>query len=285
MDFIHTMLQMSPGSRLPVPAGYHASAAAATYFTVWAGGFALLVLPWILRKLLKDRDPIPLLMWLGGLICSLLEPMLDHLGHLWWPANLPGPAFFGYDLPVPLLIPPCYVFFIAMTGYFAYHKMNQRLTVSRLFTVWFCIAMTDVVMEIPGTFTQAYQYYGDAPFKILGFPLVWGWLNGTSMFLVGFLLWLVAPYLDGWKKLLVALVPVTAMGAAYGMVAWPYFLALNWPMPVYATWLCSLSSLALCLLVVRFTAAVVSVGSTAPATPRRPPLEALRGNAALRTGP
>jgi hypothetical protein len=281
MDTFQALSALSSGARLPVPTDYYASAAAATYFTVWAGGFGLLVLPWIFKKLIKDKDSIPLLMWIGGLICSLLEPMLDHLGHLWWPSNLPGPAFSGFELPVPLLIPPCYVFFISMTGYFAYYKMSQGLSVARLFTVWTCIAMTDVVMEIPGTFTQAYQYYGDTPFKILGFPLVWGWLNGTSMFLVGFLLWLVAPYLKGRNKLLVALVPVTAMGAAYGIVAWPYFLALNWPMPVYATWLWTTLSLGLCLLVVRFTAAVVGVNSSTAVSQRNSPIDSLRGNAAM----
>jgi hypothetical protein len=221
-------------------------------------------------------------MWIGGLICSLLEPMLDHLGHLWWPTNLPGPAFVGYDLNVPLLIPPCYVFFIAMTGYFAYYKMKRGLSVAGLFTVWFCISMTDVIMEIPGTATQAYQYYGDAPFKILGFPLCWGWLNGTSMFMVGFLLWLVAPHLKGWNKALILLVPIVAMGGAYGMTAWPYFLALNWPMPVYAAWLWASFSLVLCLILVRF-AAVVAAARSSAASSQPSPLEAL-GNAAARAG-
>jgi len=279
------MLDISPGTRLPVPADYQASPLAATWFTIWAGGFAVLVLPWILKKLFKDKDGIPLLMWIGGLICSLLEPMLDHLGHLWWPLNLPGPAYVGYSLNVPLLIPPCYVFFIAMTGYWAYYRMKSGLTVSGVFTVWFLISMTDVIMEMPGTSTRAYEYYGATPFKILGFPLCWAWLNGTSMFLVGFLLWLVAPYLKGWNKALILLVPVVAMGAAYGMTAWPYFLALNWPMPVYATWLWSTASLALCLLVVRFAAAVIANRSPASIpSQQRTPLEALRGSAAIRAG-
>ena len=281
MDFLSTMFELGPGTRLPVPADYHSSAAAATYFTIWAGGFALLVLPWILKKLFKDKDSIPLMMWIGGLICSLLEPMLDHLGHLWWPLNLPGPAFVGYDLNVPLLIPPCYVFFIAMTGYWAYFRIKSGLSVPGVFFVWLCISLTDVIMEIPGTFTQAYQYYGETPFKILGFPLCWGWLNGTAMFTVGFLLWLLAPYLKGWNKGLILLVPVIGMGGAYGMTSWPYFMALNWPMPVYATWLCATFSLVLCLIVVRFIAAVV-VARSPSSSLQRAPLDALRGPAPAR---
>ncbi|MDI3258176.1 MAG: hypothetical protein QJR02_00400 [Sinobacteraceae bacterium] len=233
------------------PADYTCSETVATWFTIWAGGFAFLVLPWVFKRLLKDQDTIPLLMWIGGLVCSLLEPMLDHLGHLWWSHNLPGPAFAGYGLKIPYLIPPCYVFFIAMTGYWAYHKMKQGLDVAGAFKVWFMIAMTDVIMEIPGTSTHAYTYYGNAPFTVLGFPLAWGWMNGVSMFTVGYLLYLLAPRLRGWSKTFVLLVPISGMGAAYGITAWPYFLAINWPLPTWAAYLATLASLGITLLTVR----------------------------------
>lgn len=233
------------------PADYTSNETVATWFTIWAGGFAFLALPWVFKRLFKDRDSIPLLMWIGGLVCSLLEPMLDHLGHLWWSNNLPGISFEGYGLKIPYLIPPCYVFFIAMTGYWAYHKMKQGLGVGGAFKVWFMIAMTDVIMEMPGTSTHAYTYYGDAPFTVFGFPLAWGWMNGVSMFMVGYLLYLVAPRLQGPSKLFIVLVPVSAMGAAYGITAWPYFLALNWPLPVWAAYAATLGSLAITLLTVR----------------------------------
>ncbi|WP_275629432.1 MULTISPECIES: hypothetical protein [unclassified Pseudomonas] len=227
-------------------------------FTIWAGGFGIAVLPWALYRYFKHKDDIPGLMCVGGFICSVLEPMLDHLGHLWWPTNLPGPAFIGFDLHIPYLIPPCYVFFIAMTGYWAYLRMKSGLDMKGVFVVWLIISMSDVIMEIPGTSTGAYTYYGDASFKIFGFPLAWGWMNGTSMLLVGFLLWLVNPYLSGLKRLYVILVPVTAMGAAYGMVSWPYFMSLNWDMPWIATRLLTLASLLISIVVVGFVAALVA---------------------------
>lgn len=258
MGFMQDMMVTSPGIMLPTPVDYTSSATVALVFSIWAGGFALLVLPFAFRKLVRDRDPVMLLMWAGGLVCSLLEPMLDHLGHLWWSRNLPGPSFSGYGLDIPYLIPPCYVFFIAMTGYWAARKLQEGQTVGGVFRIWFLIAMTDVIMEIPGTFTGAYTYYGDAPFTIFGFPLVWGWLNGTSMLMVGFLLWRVLPHLRGWNRTFIVLVPISAMGAAYGMVAWPYFLALNWPMPTWCAWLWSGLSFVLSLIAVRFVAAVAT---------------------------
>lgn len=273
MSPIENMMEMSPGTILANPADFVANGAVAMGFSWWAGGFALLVLPWIFIKLSKHKDPIPLFMWLGGLICSLLEPMLDHLGHLWWAVNLPGPIFSGYDLHIPYLIPPCYIFFIAMTGYWACSRFEKGLDVKGVFLTYFAIAMTDVVMEIPGTSLGAYKYYGDAPTTVLGFPLFWGWINGLSMLSVGFLLWLVKPYLQGSRKLLVLLVPIVGMGAAYGMAAWPYFMALNWPMPVYATWLLTFFSLGLSLIIVRGIAGVVAHA----AATKKLPMDSLAG--------
>ncbi|HEX5805984.1 MAG TPA: hypothetical protein VFY31_06590 [Macromonas sp.] len=265
MSFMEQMMQIVPGTILPVPADYAAPEMVALLFTIWAGGFGLAVIPWAVYKLVKSKDDLPLLFIVGGFICSLLEPMLDHLGHLHWPTNLPGPAFVGYELNIPLLIPPCYVFFIAMTGYWAYLQMKKGLDVKGVFVIWLLISLTDVIMEIPGTATDAYRYYGDASFKVFGFPLVWGWLNGTSMFAVGFLLYLIEPHLKGLNRLWIALVPVTAMGAAYGMVAWPYFMSLNWDMPWIATRLLALLSLGLCLVSIRFMAAVIAQRSSTPA--------------------
>jgi hypothetical protein len=113
----------------PVPADYHAGSTGKWLFTIWAGGFALVVLPYAFYRLRKYRDSVPLLVWIGGFICSLGEPMLDHIGHLWWPQNLPGPVFKGYDLSVPLLIPPCYAFFVSGMGYVAYRQFLKGVTV------------------------------------------------------------------------------------------------------------------------------------------------------------
>jgi hypothetical protein len=85
--------------------------------------------------------------------------------------------------------------------------------------------------------------------------------NGTGWLLMGFLLWLVVPYLRGRAKSIVLLAPVTAFSATYGMVAWPNFMALNWQMPVIAAWMLSTFSLGIALLVVRGIAAMVATDS------------------------
>jgi hypothetical protein len=119
----------------------------------------------------------------------------------------------------------------------------------------------DVLLEYPGTLSGAHTYYGDQPFEIGGFPWWWAWVNGTGFLMVGFFLWLAAPHLHGWSRLLILILPIKGFSAAYGIVAWPSFMALNWEMPVIAAWLLSAFSLVPALLVVRSIAAFVAKDS------------------------
>jgi hypothetical protein len=242
----------------PVPLDYHAGSTGKWLFTIWAGGFAVVVLPYAIYRLKRYRDVVPILVWVGGFICSLGEPMLDQLGHLWWPLNLPGPVFKGYDLSVPLLIPPCYAFFVSGMGYVAYRQFLRGVSVSKVFVIWLAISSTDLALEIPGVSANVYKYYGREPFDVFNFPLHWAWLNGTGFLAVGFLLYLVVPRLHGAKKVLLVLVTISAFLGSYGVTAWPAFLALNWKMSSGLQDVVDLGSLALCLLVVRVIAEVVA---------------------------
>ena len=220
MDLIATSI-------LPVPPDYQAGSTGKWLFTIWAGGFAFLMLPYCIYRLRKHGDSVALFAWLGGWIVWLGEPMLDTMGHLWWPTNLPGPALEAWDLSVPFLIPPCYVFFVSMTGYFAYRMFLRGVTVKRVFLVWLAVAATDLALELPGTAADVYRYYGDQPFAIFDFPMHWGWMNGTTMVSVGFVLWLMAPRLQGRNRALLLLAPVLGFLGAYGIASWPMFLSIN----------------------------------------------------------
>jgi hypothetical protein len=242
----------------PVPLGFHAGSTGKWLFTIWAGGGAILVLPWVLYRLAKFKDVLPILLWIGGLICSLAEPMLDLIGHLWYPLNLPGPAFKAFDLSVPLLIPPCYTFFVSGMGYVAYRRfLKGNLTVGKVYLLWLAIASSDLALEIPGVGPSIYKYYGAEPFTIFHFPLHWAWMNGTSFLVVGFLVWLLAPRLQGWRKIMFLFATVLGFTASYGIVGWPAFLALNAKMSNVMMHVIDLGSLALCLVVVYGIAKVV----------------------------
>jgi hypothetical protein len=242
----------------PVPLSFHAGATGKWLFTIWAGGGAVVVLPWVLYRLAKFRDVLPILLWIGGLICSLAEPMLDLIGHLWYPLNLPGPAFKAFDLSVPLLIPPCYTFFVSGMGYIAYRRFAKGgLTVRKVYLLWGAIASSDLALEIPGVAPNIYKYYGKEPFTVFHFPMHWAWMNGTSFLVVGFLVWLLAPRVQGWRKIVFLFATVLGFTASYGIVGWPAFLALNAKLSNPMMHVVDLGSLALALAVVYGIAKVV----------------------------
>jgi hypothetical protein len=254
LDIVHIANQ----GILPVPTSYHAHSTSKWLFTIWAGGGALAVLPYCFYRLRKHGDIVALYAWIGGFVLSLGEPMLDTLGHLWWPSNLPGPAFTAYHLPVPFLIPPCYVFFVAMTGYFSYRMFQRGITVKGVFYVWLLVSSTDLALEFPGVLTNVYKYYGVQPFYVGNFPLHWAWMNGTGMLSVGLALFVIAPRLKGIQRVGIIMVPAVGWFASYGLTSWPAFLSLNMNGPLWVKDIIDLLSLAFCLVLVRVVAAYVT---------------------------
>jgi hypothetical protein len=125
-------------------------------------------------------------------------------------------------------------------------------------------------IEFPGVLTHVYKYYGKQPFYIGNFPLHWAWLNGTGFLMVGFLLWLVVPRLQGAQKALILLVPTFAFLGSYGMTAMPAFASINWEMSRLAQHIVDLASLGLCLIVVRGIAEAVHTPDTVVASEGRP---------------
>src|ERR1700736_3435903 len=94
-----------PPNVAPSPGDFIASLPAqVTFFFVAAQAVVIFALPWAIRAAVRSRNYVPLLVIASGLICSLLEPMLDLLGHLHWAQNL-LPAFTNFGISVPALIP------------------------------------------------------------------------------------------------------------------------------------------------------------------------------------
>lgn len=253
--------ETSPGIMLPVPADLAVNDLVAILFTVWAAATAVVILPWVIRVWVKNKDSTPFFMFIGGIICCTIEPMLDNLGHLWWPTDLPGPAFVGYSLNVPYLIVASYPGFLGMISYWAYTKMRDGLDVKAFFQIFLLLTATDLILEMPGTALGAFVYYGDQPFKVLGYPMAWTWINAMAMLTAGFMLWTVEPHLKGIKRAFIILIPVMGGSAGYAMSGWLFWLALNWEMPMFLAYFLTLVSLPITLVIVYFFAIVVEKSS------------------------
>lgn len=245
---------------LPSPSHFAAPAWAAWGFLFYAGALAvLLALPWALSAGFRRRDWLPLTMLGSGFLCSLVEPMLDFLGHLRWADNLlfTGYKVFGIDIPV--LIPPCYALFLGLEGYFVYVMLKKGLTARQGVMLFAACGLSDAVMETPGLAFHVYQYYGIQPFTFFHFPYWWGFINGASIFTVGFLLWFLVPRLEGWHRAWLLFVSPAGMMIAYFVCGWPHLLAHNSNIPVWAQWLACAVTMAACTGWVRYLAGFAAV--------------------------
>lgn len=204
-----------PPNIQPAPGPFTASPTAELIFFFVAGAAVVLfAVPWAVRAAVRSRNFTPLLVMGSGLICSLLEPMLDMLGHLHWAHNL-VPAFTNFGITVPALIPLCYVAFLGLEAYFCYFVIRNGAHVQHFMMLLGIGIITDAVMETIGINLGIYLYYGVQPYKFLNFPYWWGFINGGSFVTVGAVLAFAVPRLRGAHKLWLLLAAPFGMMVAY----------------------------------------------------------------------
>ncbi len=87
-------MQMNTSDILSMPNNLMDPEGVAAFFAIACvtAGFAALL--YTLFRLIKNRDTIPLMIWLGGLLAFTVEAFGDCVGHIWWPHNLPGPVLW-----------------------------------------------------------------------------------------------------------------------------------------------------------------------------------------------
>lgn len=225
-----------PPNMQPAPGPFTASPAAqAIFFFVAGAAVVIFALPWALRAAVRSKNYVPLLVMGSGLICSLLEPMLDLLGHLHWAHNL-VPAFTNFGITVPALIPLCYVTFLGLEAYFCYFVIRNGAHAKHFVMLLGMGIITDAIMETIGINLGTYLYYGVQPFSFLHFPYWWGFINGGSFVTIGAILAFVVPRLKGAQKLLLLFSAPFGMMVAYFGVGWVHILALNSTAPVALRW-------------------------------------------------
>ncbi|OBH11105.1 hypothetical protein [Mycobacterium sp. E1747] len=243
---------------LPVPDAVKAGTGVGWFFTIWGGGIGLLALPWCVHRGFRDKNWLPTLMWFGGALAIVPEPLIDHVCYLWWPNDLPGPVLSGWDVNVPLFIPFAYAFFVGLDGYIGYVFMRRGISIKGVWMLFLVFIVSDLALEYPGVGLGAYEYYGSQPFQLGPLPLWVTWINATGMLLGAFILWLASPHLKGWNRLFVVMIPMLGYVTSWFTLAWPNYMALEWDPPIAVRFALSSLSLAFCLAVVAAIGRAVS---------------------------
>ncbi|MBH0776718.1 hypothetical protein [Nocardia bovistercoris] len=249
------------GELLPHPSPIVASDFSAWFFLFWAGLLVVvLALPWAIRRLVQFRDTLPILMLGAGLGTSLGEPMLDLVGHLRWSENLLGPAFVNFGIPVPVLIPPCYMLFMGLEAYWIWMIIQRGIDVKRFFLMFAAVGISDAVMEHPGVIMGVYEYYGTQPLEFYKFPFYWSFTNGVAICTIAVLVHYVWPLVKDNGRQQLWIIPLGIIGTTMGEFGsgFPVFLAINADIPTWLQWAIGCLTVPLSLLWIRVLAELVA---------------------------
>ena len=249
-----------PPNILPSPSDFSAGHFAGWFFTLYAGLLIVsIAVIWALWTGFKNQNWLPLKLIFGGFLCSLLEPMLDLLGHLRWANDLPFYVFTNFGIQIPLLIPFCYAAFLGLEPYFIYLLFKRGLNVRQVLLVYLIAGLSDAIMETPGLLMHVYQYYGVQPYTFLKFPYWFAFINGASFMTIGFFIWYLEPRLKGWRRALFLVLPPVGMMVAWFGIGWVHILALNSTLPTAAKWVATTIMMAAFILYIRGIAYFVAV--------------------------
>jgi hypothetical protein len=221
-------LTATPVPRPPVGMGHNGTRE--LIFTIICAVPLIAGVGWAVRRLATHRDPLLLLCLLGGATASVVEPLLDINGGVWWPRGS-WEAFDFVHVNVPLLVPFVYPWLLGMQGYVAWRAFSRRADARAIWRLVAIFAAADILLEWAGLNLDVYAYYGTQPLKIFGLPFWYVPLNAGGPLIAGAIFSLLRPSFGGPR--IVALLGVFPMSFAlmYFGCGWPMWLSLqsDWP--------------------------------------------------------
>ena len=183
----------------------------------------------------RTGRPAMTLLILGGGVCCLNESLVDLLGHCYFPTRGGVMAQTLLGRTVPVWVDIAYTIFFGAFPYFL-ALLLQRATSRR--SMWLAIGafwVANSILELPLLSTNLYVYYGEQPFKVARFPLVWLTINVLGAFLAAVVAVRGAAFFQGRRRLLLLLVPFACYMASW-VVDMPAFWALNSSAATWVKW-------------------------------------------------
>lgn len=249
-------------------------------YTVFYAIFALNLVGsvgWLAWRASSTRSALPLAAAAGGLAAGLvLPPIYNALTLVWFPSNIPGTFITAFGMRDPFFDVIGYALFIGFGGWLLCEQLRAgrgARAVWEAFALW---GVADLLFELPFLRWGMYEYYGDQPFLVGGFPVHWVFMNGAVPVISGALMYAMADHWPfrggGGPRVRIAAAPLLAGGLLLVPMA-PVAVALHADVASWVRGAAALASVAMSLTAVRFIAAQV-----APA-PQRAPAPAAAGPA------
>ena len=127
----------------------------------------------------RSGRPTFLLVLIGGYVCSFNEATVDVLGHCFFP-NDGWLGYMAFGRGVPIWVVLAYIVFFGALSYLMALAFDRGATRRAMWSGIAIFGVLNVLLEIPMLSTGLYVYYGDQPFEIGGFPVIWLVINSLG---------------------------------------------------------------------------------------------------------
>ena len=237
------------------PQGMHMNTTAQAIFTL-GQAVPCLVFAFIAWRIWqKERSPIPALCMLGGAFAMFMEPIVDVLGQVWFPRQGQWVLFETWGRPIPWFI-VVYIWYVGGQSVITFRSLERGALARDIWKLYGIFFVANLICETPGLYMNLYTYYGRQPLNFFRLPLLWPVVNSMMPILAGTLVYLLRPYMKGWRVLgVIPLIPA-ADGAANIAAAWPTWSALNTRLPTPLIWVAGCVTIALASLMIHVIAQI-----------------------------
>lgn len=231
-----------PGQgQLPLAPVLHADHTAALVIVIALyAGFAMAVL-WALFKYARERETLPLVLVVAGVIAANIEPLGDHVGLIVYAPNIPWFDYWVMGRQMPSFIAVGEASYVALGSYYAYRMIANGRSMGRIaFVSAVLVGIPEILVEVLWRHWHIIGYYGDNPTRIAGIPLYSIVQNSTLLPVFGVATFIGVTYLRGARILwLIIAIPAVTIGYIVG-VSWPVYEAIQSSAPHVVTWLAAL---------------------------------------------
>lgn len=237
------------------------------YTSVW-GAIALAFAIYGMVRLIRRRDPLLLVLLVGGAIAYFNEPIDDVLGLVWHPRPGQWVALRTFG-PAPVWGVFVYIALFGGIAYLMFRAFERGVTRRQVWTWIGLFWVADIAVEVPAIASGMYKYYGHPPMQVAGLPLYWFAINIGGPIATAVLLLVARRRLSGWRLLLLLPVPMLLDAACSIAMGWPIFSALHAQASMPVKYLAAVITVAMAVTLLEIAIRFVSERSGATAEPQR----------------
>jgi hypothetical protein len=206
---------------------------------------AVLLIAYAIRRWRRTGSPVMLLLIAGATVASLQEAPLDIFVSAYYPHAHLWTVYETFGRPVPVWAPFAWMALFAGAPYLLADAMRRGSVRKAAGVGILCLAVVNIVIELPAQATHQYFYYGNQPLKIGGFPMSMVAVNASTMVAIAVAVYLGEDRLRGRMRLLALVVPGLAVPASTMTTGLPVWSAVGARWPTGLLYVAALATFAL----------------------------------------